>query len=77
MLKQNDIVSIDNEELTITSIWNQGRHKVFCMSNDKLILDLDKAVESGNIKLVISKKEIRPQREKTEEEESTNGWLDK
>lgn len=52
MVKQNDKVRIDGKTLTVNSIWCQGRHKVYSMSDDSLILDLDKRVESGNAELL-------------------------
>jgi len=52
MVKQNDKVRIDGRELKVTSIWAQGRHKVYSMSDESLILDLDKKIESGKAELV-------------------------
>lgn len=47
---QGLLVTIDGVQATIETSWGQGRHKIFKLSDGRLITDLDKSIEAGHVK---------------------------
>jgi len=60
MVENGDRVVINGIELSVVGSWGQGKHKMFRLSDGSEALDLHKAVENGDIKLVTTTKADTP-----------------
>jgi hypothetical protein len=61
VIKQGDIIRLDGVESAIETSWNQGRHKVFKLADQRTIIDLDKFVENGQAEIVLPVvKQVKP-----------------
>lgn len=50
-VKQGDLVTINGIQSSVETSWGQGKHKIFKLSDGRLITDLDKSVEAGHVKI--------------------------
>lgn len=54
-------VNVDGAEAVVEGSWGQGAHKAFKLSDGRVVLDLDKLVESGKATIVqVPEKKILP-----------------
>ena len=50
-VKQGDLVNVDGVESLVETFWAQGKHRVFKLSDGRIILDLDKLIEGGGAQI--------------------------
>jgi len=55
-LQVGDAVRIDGKTVTIAGYWGQGKHMAYRLSDDRVVLDLHLAVESGEVEKVTVEK---------------------
>jgi len=77
MLKLNDKVEVDGVVATIESIWAQGRHRAYKLSDGRVILDLDKAIAGGAARLIPDEPESFKRGSGKSEPFKRGSWLDK
>lgn len=46
-LEQGNWVRVDGQEAKIETSWGQGKHRMFKLSDGRLVADLDKLIASG------------------------------
>ena len=51
-LEKGDRLKINGEIVTIRGFWGQGAHKAFRLEDDRIMLDLHKAVEGGHVEFI-------------------------
>lgn len=57
-VKQGDFVNVEGVESIIETSWAQGKHRVFKLSDGRVILDLDKLVASGKATIVVAVEKV-------------------
>ncbi len=53
MIKHGDKVELDGVVASVDSIWAQGRHKKYTLSDGRMIMDLHLLIDSGKARLMV------------------------